>query len=71
MAGHLIVMVATVARLVLVCESDGQIVKPRDVYHGRHVSERDAKGRIVMLCGYVHRVRLGSGTALGRVGDVK
>lgn len=57
--------------LVWVCESDGQIVKRRDIYHGRHVSERDARGRIVLLCGYVHRVRLGSGTAVGRVGEVK
>jgi hypothetical protein len=43
---------------VLRCESDGEIVKPRDVFQGRHVSERDAQGRIVSLCGYVHRVSL-------------
>lgn len=67
----LIILALTLGRFVLVCESDGQIVKPRDVYRGQHVSERDSRGRIVSLCGYVHRVRIGSGTALGRVGDVK
>ncbi len=50
--------VVLLALFVWVCESDGEIVKPRDIFQGRHVSERDAEGRIVSLCGYVHPVSL-------------
>lgn len=66
---------ALLGRFVWVCESDGQVVKPRDIAwrdgRGWHISERDRRGRIVTLCGVVHRARIGSGTAVGRVGDVK
>lgn len=67
----LLVLALHLGRFVWVCESDGQVVKPRDIFQGRHVIERDAKGRPETLCGWVHRARIGSGTALGLVGDVK
>ena len=64
-------LLLVLGRLVWVCEADGQIVKPRDIFHGRHVSERDRRGRVVSLCGYVHRARIGDSTAVGLVGDVR
>jgi hypothetical protein len=44
------------------CESDGEIVRKADIQaeaghrYGRHIIERDERGRAVTLCGYVHRV---------------
>lgn len=75
MTSLLLVLALGLGRMVWVCQQDAEVVKPKDIFWdhgvGYHIIERDSKGRIVTLCGVVQRARCGTGSAVGRVCEVK
>lgn len=68
----ILALAVALGRWVWVCQSDAEVVQPRDIYRRHHVTERDARGRPISWCsGEVQRAQCGTGSAVGLVCDVK